>query len=142
MTKLKTRLLAITFFLSPAAAMAELPTLTIHVSGAEPPTGRLEISVFDSEENFLKNPYIQRPCGPTEEGRCSIRIAALPDGEYAVVVVHDANGNSKLDTGFLGFGGERFAFSNNPRKPLFGRNSFEDAKFTLSESVEIEIELD
>ena len=142
MTKLKTRLLAIMIFLSPAAAMAELPTLTIHVSGAEPATGTLEISVFDSEENFLKNPHIQRPCRPTEEGLCSVRISALPDGEYAVVVVHDANGNSKLDTGFLGFGGERFAFSNNPRKPFFGRNSFEDARFTLSESVEIEIELD
>ena len=142
MKTLKIQLLAITLAFFPAIAAAELPTLTIHLSGAEPPTGRLEISVFDSEENFLKNPYIQRPCGPTEEGICAVRIAAMPEGEYAVVVVHDANGNSKLDTGFLGFGGERFGYSNNPRKPLFGRNTFDDAKFTLSESTEIEIELD
>ena len=35
--------------------------------------------------------------------------ACVPNGEYAVIVVHDANDNRKLDNGFLGFGAERFA---------------------------------
>ena len=90
----------------------------------------------------MKSVFIQRPCKPSEEGQCTIAISAMPEGEYAVVVVHDANGNNQLDNGFLGFGAERFGYSNNPGQPLFGRNSFDDAKFTLNDSTEIEIELD
>ena len=59
-----------------------------------------------------------------------------------MVVVHDANGNQKLDNGFLGFGAESFAYSNGATNPLFGRASFGDAKFEVNESMEIEISLD
>ena len=60
----------------------------------------------------------------------------------AVVVVHDANDNKKLDNGILGFGAEAFAYSNGASNPLFGRASFEDAKIEVNDDLEIEISLD
>lgn len=128
--------------LTAGTATAETARLTVHVSGAEPPSGTVEISLFDSAENFFKQPYKQSPCKPSDDGRCTVRFGDLPNGEYAVIVVHDANDNRKLDNGFLGFGAERFAYSNGAGNPLFGRASFDDAKFSLHGSTEIEIELD
>jgi uncharacterized protein (DUF2141 family) len=57
-----------------------------------------------------------------------------------VVVVHDENGNGKLDTGFLGFGSESYAYSNDAH-PLFGRPSFDEAKFAVDADTRIEISL-
>lgn len=66
---------------------------------------------------------------------------AIPAGEYAVVVVHDENGNGRLDNGLLGLGGEPWGFSNSAR-PLLGRPDFADAAFEVREDTAIEIELD
>ncbi len=128
--------------LIPAAALAEPFVLTVNVIDAEPPTGTIEISVFDSSETFLKRTAFQLPCVPAGDGTCTVAFEDVPAGEFAVVVVHDANDNKKLDNGFLGFGAESFAYSNDAGNPLFGRAKFDDAKFSLTESMEIEISLD
>jgi len=136
------RLTALALALSPALALAELLALTVDVVDADPATGTIEISLFNSAEGFLKQTYEQRPCKPAEDGRCSVTFAALEEGDYAVVVVHDANDNKKLDNGFLGFGAESFAYSNGASNPLFGRADFEDARITVTETATIEISLD
>lgn len=128
--------------LAPSLAWAELPTLTVHVGGAEPPTGTLEVTVFNSPETFLANAYLQRSGTVGEDGTFTAIFSAIPEGDYAVVVIHDANDNKKLDNGILGFGAESFAYSNGASNPLFGRATFEDAKFEVVGDLEIEITLD
>ena len=128
--------------LCPLLAAAEVTTLEVKVSGAEPATGIIEISVFGSAEEFLKDSKYQRQCKPSEDGSCSVSFLMSMPGDYAVVVVHDANDNQKLDNGFLGFGAESFAYSNEASNPLFGRASFEDAKIAVSGETKIEIVLD
>ena len=132
----------IPFLLAPALAWAELPSLTVHVSGAEPASGTVEVTVFDSPESFLSKAYLQRSGPVGEDGRFTAQFSALPEGDYAVVVVHDANDNKKLDSGILGFGAEAFAYSNGATNPLFGRASFEDARIEVNDDLEIEITLD
>jgi uncharacterized protein (DUF2141 family) len=75
-----------------------------------------------------------------EDGTYLARFGKLPPGEYAVVVVHDENDNGKLDTGFLGFGGESYAYSNDA-KPLFGRPGFDEVKFAVTADTHVEITL-
>ena len=132
--------LAIALF--PMLASAEVTTLDVKVTGADPATGTVEISVFRTAEDFLKDSLYQRQCKPSKEGSCSVNFLMSMPGEYAVVVVHDANDNQKLDNGFLGFGAESFAYSNDASNPLFGRASFEDAKISVSGDTRIEIKLD
>lgn len=56
-------------------------------------------------------------------------IRGLPPGDYAIAVIHDENGNRKLDT-FIGVPREGFGFSRNP--PVgFGPPRFAAARFTL-----------
>lgn len=55
---------------------------------------------------------------------------ALPHGTYAVAVIHDENGNGRLDT-FAGIPREGFGFSRNPAV-RFGPPRFAAARFTLT----------
>ncbi|MDE0879877.1 MAG: DUF2141 domain-containing protein [Sphingomonas bacterium] len=59
----------------------------------------------------------------------SIRFAGLPHGRFAVAVIHDENGNAKLDT-FAGIPREGFGFSRNPAV-TFGPPRFKAAQFTI-----------
>lgn len=115
--------------------------IIVRVVDGEPATGTLEISLFNSAEFFLQNPYLQTSGPINEDGSYQARFGKVPPGEYAVVVVHDENGNGELDTGFLGFGGESYAFSNDV-KPLFGRPAFDEVKFAVSSHTRIQIKLD
>ena len=53
---------------SSEATLAELPGIEVVVTGAEPGSGTLEISIFDSPETFMKEPYQQVRGTPDENG--------------------------------------------------------------------------
>jgi uncharacterized protein (DUF2141 family) len=128
-------------FITPAMAQAELPGVTVNISNLSPTSGTVEVSLFNSAVSFLAEPYLQESGKVNEDGTFQARFAALPSGEYAVVVVHDANDNGQLDNGFLGFGGEDYAYSNNVQK-WFGRPDFDQVRFVVEATgVVIEINM-
>ncbi|MBT8047460.1 MAG: DUF2141 domain-containing protein [Xanthomonadales bacterium] len=137
---------AIAFFVTllfyPAVAAAELPGINVRVKNVSVSTGTIEVSLFNSAETFMREPFLQESGPVNENGAFETRFVAIPDGEYAVVVVHDANDNGRLDTGFLGFGSEDYGFSNNVR-PWFGRPGFDQVKFTVDRpGITVEVDLD
>jgi len=126
----------------PAIATAEITSLTVSVKNLSPPTGTVEVTLFNSAETFMQEPYRQQSGKSNDMGEFITEFTDLTSGEYAVVVVHDANDNGKLDTGFLGFGGESYRFSNDASS-WFGRPDYEDAKIITAPDgnlVEIEFE--
>ena len=65
----------------------------------------------------------------------------LPEGEYAISLFHDENGNKELDTNFIGIPKEAFGFSNNALG-LMGPPSFKSAKLqVLKADNKVNIEL-
>jgi uncharacterized protein (DUF2141 family) len=54
----------------------------------------------------------------------------LPYGTYAISVLHDENGNRKMDKNFIGIPKEGFGTSNNP-KIRRGPPSFDESRVTL-----------
>ncbi|WP_445191141.1 DUF2141 domain-containing protein [Sphingomonas sp. Tas61C01] len=65
-----------------------------------------------------------------------MRFDGLPHGNYAIAVIHDENGNSKLDT-LAGIPREGFGFSQNPAI-TFGPPRFAAAKFAVTSDAEIQ----
>jgi uncharacterized protein (DUF2141 family) len=116
---------------SVAADEAESHTLIVDVQGLRSTTGQLAVALFDRAEAF-----------PDQGGaRAGSVIAAkhrhhrfefrdLRAGRYAVAVLHDENGNGKMDFNLVGIPIEGFGFSNNARV-VFGPPSFDAAAFTL-----------
>ncbi|NJC35087.1 uncharacterized protein (DUF2141 family) [Sphingomonas jejuensis] len=64
--------------------------------------------------------------------RPDLVLAAIPAGNWALAVIHDENGNGRLDT-FAGIPREGVGFSRNPRIS-FGPPRFRSAEFTVSGS--------
>jgi uncharacterized protein (DUF2141 family) len=67
-------------------------------------------------------------------GAPRIRIEGISPGNYAIAVIHDENGNSKLDT-FVGIPREGFGFSRNPGIG-FGPPRFSRAEFPVGSGAE------
>lgn len=67
-------------------------------------------------------------------GVTAIAFDGLPYGDYAFAVIHDENGNNRLDT-MLGIPKEGFGFSRNPAI-TFGAPRFTAARFTLDSDAE------
>jgi uncharacterized protein (DUF2141 family) len=117
------------------------PSLTVHVTDAAPSVGEIEVTLFNSAENFLNHIYLQQSGTPDENGEFTAEFAGIEAGEYAVVVVHDENGNKVYDAGILGFGSEGLGYSNNVRQWL-SRPEFDEVKFLIEgDSTEITIAL-
>lgn len=60
----------------------------------------------------------------------SIRITGVAPGVYALALIHDENGNGRLDK-FMAIPREGFGFSRNPRIRM-GPPSFDEVRFEVS----------
>lgn len=67
-------------------------------------------------------------------GQKALHLDGLPHGDYAAAVIHDENGNAKLDT-LAGIPREGFGFSRNPAI-RFGPPRFTAARFSLDSVAE------
>jgi len=76
-----------------------------------------------------------------KNNKAYIELTNIPDGEYAIAVHHDENGNDEVDTNFLGIPNEDFGASNNA-KGFMGPPSFKDASFKVLKDLKLTIDMD
>jgi uncharacterized protein (DUF2141 family) len=85
------------------------------------------------------DPQARRLSVPTAQA-ASLRFTGLPTGGYAIALIHDENGNNKLDTMF-GIPKEGFGFSRNPvirfGAPKFSAARFDVTSGTVDETVRV-----
>lgn len=109
---------------------APLATLELDFTSLRSTRGLLQICIAPAASEFPDcrdgRGAIKRTI-PASDGK--LRLTALAPGDYAVAVIHDANGNGKLDT-FMGIPREGFGFSRNPVIG-FGPPRFSAARFPL-----------
>ena len=110
-------------------ASASAATLTIEVGDLKLAGGNVMVAVYDSSGQFLKKPAVAGSAAAELTGNI-VRFLDLPEGEYAVAVYHDANGNGKMDSNLMGIPTEDYAFSNNAVGKM-APPSYEQAKFAL-----------
>jgi uncharacterized protein (DUF2141 family) len=127
------------------AALAFLPLigatpvadLDVRVAGLRDNAGVLRLCLTANPRKFPSCVGDPRAIARTvPAGQQDVNFAGLPAGDWAVAIIHDANGNAKLDT-VMGIPREGFGFSNNP--PIrFGAPSFNAARFTLTDGTKVE----
>jgi uncharacterized protein (DUF2141 family) len=116
-------------------------SLTVNVRGAKPNVGKSILSLFNSEESFLKAPIFTETCEIDGDGHAQFRLKGLVQGDYAISVIYDEDSDGELDTGLFGIPAEPVGFSRNARG-RFGPPSFEDAVFQVTKDTELAIVLD
>jgi uncharacterized protein (DUF2141 family) len=76
-----------------------------------------------------KDPNARRVTVATSTAR-TLRFDGLPSGDYALALIHDENGNGRLDT-MMGIPREGFGFSRNP-VIRFGPPKFSEASISVT----------
>lgn len=105
--------------------------LSMDVQGLRSPRGNFLICVTRSAAHFpdcKEDPEGRHFTVPATSG--AIELGRLAPGSYAIAIIHDENGNGKLDT-FAGIPREGVGFSRNPAI-RFGAPSFRSAQFAVS----------
>lgn len=121
-------MLAIAAFLLPAAS--PLASLEIDIVKLRSQKGLLRICLTARPQSFpdCKNdPQALTRSVPATQ--TTVTFEGLAPGSYAAAIIHDENGNAKLDT-LMGIPREGFGFSRNPAIG-FGPPSFNAARFAV-----------
>lgn len=112
------------------ATTVQAGTITVNISGITPKDGFLRVVLFNNAPGFpsvssygIQNSSIAKP-----DGSETVTFSNVPAGTYAVSVLHDRNGNKKMDSGMFGLPKEAYGVTNNiyprARAPKFEECTF------------------
>ncbi len=104
-------------------------TIVVNVDGFSNNDGTAMVAVYDSEENFLEKRY-KGDLSRINDQKVSFRFENIPDGTYAISVVHDEDSNGKLNM-VMGFYPSEDTGASNNAPARFGPPKWRDAKFAL-----------
>jgi uncharacterized protein (DUF2141 family) len=130
---------AILLLLGTSGAAAGLITVT--VSNVRNGAGSVIVALHRESARFPSDwaGAVASARAPARNGIVTVTLPPVPDGRYALIVVHDEDDNGVMSKNFLGLPREGFGTSNNPR--LMGPPRFEPALFDLSGDVTIAVRL-
>lgn len=94
--------------------------------------------IFNSESSFSKEQPLVCVTSAVSDKKAKAVFSNVPDGTYALFVIHDANGNGKMDTNFLGIPKEGYGASKN-KLPFAAAPKFEANKFVVAGNTTIQL---
>lgn len=116
-----------------------LPTLAddgkvlVQIPNVRSDQGEVFCSIYASKFGFPEDPSkataLVHAKPVNKQAQCE--FSDLHEGDYAIAIYHDENGNGKLDRSFMGIPSEGIGFSNDA-KGFMGPASFESAHFHFS----------
>lgn len=114
--------------------------ITANVSAFRNQKGALSCRLYATGAGFPeKGPVVSEQRVDIAGKSTSCAFKDLPPGRYAVSVMHDENGNRKLDTNFLGIPTEGYGVSNNKTyamsAPKFDESTFAVGKDDVTISI-------
>ncbi len=105
--------------------------LSIEVSGVPNSDGNIMVALYNTSDAFLKSDRAYKADSVhANKGITEVAIENIPEGEYAIAIFHDVNGNYELDTNWLGIPKEDVGFSKAKMK-TFGPPSFKECAFKI-----------
>lgn len=94
--------------------------------------GALYLAVYNTKETWmLPEKAFSKSIIPIAAKDTTLDIGSMPDGQYALAMFLDENGNGRLDKNFLGIPSEKYGFSGT-RQPLFRAPHFDEAVIRLT----------
>lgn len=113
-----------------AIGSANAAELVVEVSDVRVQKGQLMMAVFDSADAWNgQAEAVAKQALDATSAKIDFHFPGLPPGTYAVSVMHDENGNGKLDSNFMGMPTEGYGFSNDPK--VMRKATFEEAAFEI-----------
>ncbi len=121
-----------TAFTSFRPAHQKLFSLTVDVNDLRNNEGSVIFALYNREDAFPDEhykKYYKKAVGQIHNGKSSITFKDLPEGKYAVNILHDEDNNGKIKKGFIlpkeGIGFSNYQSIGLGNKPKFSRAAFE-----------------
>ncbi len=129
---MKTIILSAIAALFTLTAMAQTEGVSIKVVIDNVPSdeGKVLISLH-KKETFMRGAGIESLASTIENGKVEFTFTNVPPGTYAIVAMHDKNGNEQMDMDDNGEPLESWGLSGNDMS--FGPPEFDLAKFEVSD---------
>lgn len=111
-------------------------TLTVKVDGLRNSKGVVQFALYNQDGTIPDEKYehyYQKGTSGIEDGSASLTFSNLPQGSYAINILHDENENGKIDKGLI-LPIEGIGFSNYESIGLTNRPKFSKASFQLNEN--------
>ena len=105
-------------------------SITVTVDNVQSTKGKVSFALHTAD-TFMKGNGLMAAESKIEGNIVTVTFENVPSGEYAILALHDTNGNNGMDYRENGMPLESFGASNNVMN--FGPPQYEDAKFTLSD---------
>lgn len=118
--------------------------VTVHLRGFRNHTGKALLALFTSRKGYPEKGKLafKRAAVPIRRNAAQVVFRDVPVGEFAVVVLHDENGNKKMDKNFLGMPQEGWGVSRNPKTRMRPPNWAESAlRLDAGARVRVDIEM-
>jgi uncharacterized protein (DUF2141 family) len=129
---MKNLFLTIVFTLSTFLSFAQDNGITITVT-VDNLTSDKGIAAFalHTKDTFMKGEGVLNVESTIKEGKVTVTFENIKPGEYAIIGLHDANENGRMDYRENGMPLEGFGTSNNVMS--FGPPQYHDAKFNVAD---------
>jgi uncharacterized protein (DUF2141 family) len=107
--------------------------ITVTLNGIKDIQGVITAGLYNSENAYKKGGTVRGARTDVKADTVTFSYTNLPDGEYAIKLFHDVDGDGEMGSNLFGIPTEPFAFSNNA-VGMMGPAKWADAKFTVSGS--------
>lgn len=104
--------------------------ITVTIDNVMNDEGHVVVSLHTTD-TFMRGPGIQNLMSEIVDGKVSFTFKNVPNGEYAIMALHDVNKNNQMDFETNGMPKESYGLSGNEMS--FGPPRFDDAKFDLKD---------
>jgi uncharacterized protein (DUF2141 family) len=126
------RLLIVVWLAVVCSSAALTADLTVRVTNVQGRDGVIVARLYADAKGFPSDPQTAAAEARVEAAATvSLSMRGLTPGRFALVVIHDRNGDGVMEKTFLGLPEEGYGLSNNPRPLLVPR--FDDARFELKD---------
>jgi uncharacterized protein (DUF2141 family) len=124
-----------------ATSATQAAELVVKVNDVRTQKGQLRLAVFNSANAWDgKAEAVASQALDATATEVDFHFPGLAAGRYAVSVMHDENGNGKLDSNFMGIPLEGYGFSNDPQ--VMRKATFDEAAFAVgADDTTIELHL-
>jgi len=121
-----------------SSANQQVYSLTVTVTKLRNAKGRVQFSLYNKNgsipDQYYKH-FFRQLKGEITNGRSTVMFSNLPEGRYAINILHDENDNGKIDKGFMlpkeGIGFSNYQSIGLRNRPNFNKASFEVKSNTL-----------
>lgn len=103
-------------------------TLTVLIENVSSNQGKILLSIHN-KENFMSSETVASKEKVATQGEMQFQFSELPKGIYAIMLLHDANGNYRMD--FSENGHPKEAYATSGIKNLYGPPNFKDSSIAF-----------